>query len=79
MGHTHINTSEASRYGNYHKGQEKDGTNSIYLWMMFQPNTKNFTEGNKEWELTHMARTQQSTIVKASTSRHCNRPRTYVP
>ena len=47
--------------------------------MLFQTDTKNFTEDDKEWELPHMARPQKSTIVKASDSQNCNIPRTYVP
>ena len=47
--------------------------------MLFQPNTKKFPEGDKEWELPHMARPQQSTIVKAPASQNCNSPRTYAP
>ena len=49
MGHTYINTSEALRYRNHHIGQDKDITNPISSWMLFQPNTKKFTEGDKEW------------------------------
>ena len=75
--YTYLKTSEASIYGNNHKGQDKDRTNPIYPWILFQPNTKNFPEGDKEWELTHMDRPQNSTIIKASTSKHCNRPRAY--
>ena len=59
MGYTHLNTSEASRYGNHNKGQDKDRNNSISSWMLFQPDTKTFPEGYKEWELLHMARPQQ--------------------
>ena len=79
MGHTHSNTSEASSYGNHHKEQDKDRTNPISPWMLFKPDTKNFPEGDKEWELPHMDRPQQSKIVKAPASQHCNRPRKYVP
>ena len=39
--------------------------------MLFQYDTKNFPEGDKEWELPHMAKPQQSKIVKASASNHC--------
>ena len=59
MGNTHIKTHEALRYGNHHKGQDKDGNNSISSWMLSQLNTKNFPEIDKEWELTHMDRPQQ--------------------
>ena len=48
MGHTHLKTSEASRYGNHCKGQEKDGNNPISSWVVIQPNTKKFPEGDKE-------------------------------
>ena len=64
MLHTHINTSETSRYGNHRKGQNKDGTNPIFSWMLFQPDTKNFQEGDEEWKYPYMARPKQSTIVK---------------
>ena len=47
--------------------------------MLFHPNTKNFPEGDKEWELPHMARPQNSKIVKAYDSQHCNSPRIYGP
>ena len=70
MGHTHLKNNEASRYGNNHKGQDKDETNPISSCMLFQYDTKNFPEGDKEWELPHMAKPQQSTIVKASASHH---------
>ena len=79
MGHTHLKTNEVSRYGNNHKGQDKDETNTISSCMMFQYDTKNFPEGDKEWELPHMAKPQQSTIVKASESHNCNIPRKYGP
>ena len=47
MEHTHIKTSKASRYGNYNYGQDKDGTNQISSWMLFQTNNKNFPEDDK--------------------------------
>ena len=47
MGHTHFKTSEALRYVNNHKGQDKDRTNQISSWMLFQPDTKNFPESDK--------------------------------
>ena len=47
--------------------------------MLFQPDTKNFSKGDKEWELPHVARPQQSTTVKAYASQNCNIPRTYRP
>ena len=72
MGHNHLKTSEASRYVNHHKRKYKDGTNPIPSWMLFQPGTKNFYESDKEWELPHMARPQQSTAVKASDSQNCS-------
>ena len=56
MGHTHLNTSEASSFGNNNKGQDKDRTNTIFSWMLFQPDTKNFPEGDKEWKLPQMDR-----------------------
>ena len=68
MGLTNLNTSEASSYGNYQKEQDEDRTDPISPWMLFQPDTKNFPEGDKEWELPHMARPQQSNIVKAYAS-----------
>ena len=49
MVHTHIKTSEASRYGNNHKGQDKDRTNTISSWALFQPYAKNFPESDKKW------------------------------
>ena len=70
MGHTHIKNSEAYRYGNHHKGQDKDRTNPIFSWMLFQPDTKNFPEDDKEWKLPHMYSSQKSKIVKASASQH---------
>ena len=51
MGHTHINTSEVMRYGNHHKGQDKEITNPISLCILFQPDSKNFLEGDKYWKL----------------------------
>ena len=47
--------------------------------MMYQPNTNNFSEGDKECKLPHMAIPQQSTIVKFSAPQHCNIPRTSGP
>ena len=47
MGHTHLNNIEALRYDNHHKGKDKDITNPIFSWMLFQPNTNNFIEGDK--------------------------------
>ena len=79
MVHTHLKTRESSRYGNRHKEKNKDGTNPISSWMMFQTNTKKFTEGNKVWKLPHMDTPQQSTIVKAFDSHHCNSLRTHGP
>ena len=79
MVHTHLKTSEASRCGNHHNGQDKGGNNSISSWMIFQPDTKNFPGGDKECKLPQMARPQQSIIVKAYASQHCNSPRTYGP
>ena len=32
---------------NHHTGQDKDRTNPISSWMLFQPDTKNFPEGDK--------------------------------
>ena len=72
MGHTHIKTSETLRSCNHNKIQDEDITNPVYLWMLFQPHFKKFTEVDQEWQLIHMARTQQSTIVRASDSQHCN-------
>ena len=48
---------------------------------MFQPDTNKFPDGDKWWELTHIARLQQSTFffVKASASQDCDNPRTYGP
>ena len=47
MGNTHLNTSEVSRYGNHHKGQDKDGNNPISPWILYHTDTKNFLEGDK--------------------------------
>ena len=79
MVHTHLKTSEASRCGNHHNGQDKGGNNSISSWMIFQPDTKNFPGGDKECKLPQMDRPQQSIIFKAYASQHCNSPRTYGP
>ena len=68
MGHNHIKTSETFRSCNHNKIQDEDITNPVYLWMLFQPHFKKFTEVDQEWQLIHMARPQQSTIVKSSTS-----------
>ena len=42
-----LKTSEAQQYGNHHKGQDEDKTNPIYALVLFQPDTKNFPEGDK--------------------------------
>ena len=42
--------------------------------MLFQPDTKNFPEGDKEWKLPHMAGPQQSEIFKASSPQHYSSP-----
>ena len=47
MRHTHIDTKKASRYESYHKGKDKGGTNPLFSWILFQPDTKNSPEGNK--------------------------------
>ena len=79
MGHNHLKNSEASRYISHHKGRDKYGTNPIYSWMLFQPDTNKFPEGDKEWKLPHIDRPQQSRIVKSSASQHWNIPSTYGP
>ena len=79
MGLTHLNTSEALRYLNHHKGQDKDGNNTISSWMLFQPDIKNFPEGDKEWKVPHMDSPQQSTIVKSYSPQNCNIPNTSAP
>ena len=45
--------------------------------MLLQAYTNKFYEVNKKGEVTHLARPQQSTIVKAPTAHHYNRLRTY--
>ena len=47
--------------------------------MIFQNDTKNFPEVDKEWKLPHMAKPQQSTTDKASAPQNCNIPRTSGP
>ena len=79
MVHTHIKTSDSSLYGNHHNGRDKSGTNPISSWMLFQPDTKNFPEGDKEWKIPHMDRPQKSTIVKSYAPHHCNSYRTSGP
>ena len=63
MKHTYLKTIEISRSCNHHKRQKEDKIYPISLWMMLQPQPKNFPEGNKKWKLYHMARTQQSTLA----------------
>ena len=56
MVHTHIKIIEVSCYGNHQKRQDKEGANTIASCMLFQPDTKKFPEGDKEWKLPHMTR-----------------------
>ena len=46
---------------------------------MFHHDTKNFSEGDKEWKLPHMSRPQKSNIVQVSAFQHCKSPMTYGP
>ena len=47
MGYNYLNTSDVLRYVNRHKGQDKDINNPISSWILVQPDTKKFPEGDK--------------------------------
>ena len=79
MGPTHLKTCESSGSWKHHKLQDVDWTSTISSWMMFQPHPNKSPKGNQEWKIPHMARPQQSTIVKAYASQNFNNLRTYWP
>ena len=47
MGHTHINTIETPSPCDHNTGQYKDISYSVSTWMLLQPYTNSFYEGDK--------------------------------
>ena len=47
MGHTHLNTIVTSSPCNYDKRKYKNRTDAVSPWMLIQPYTKGFFEGDK--------------------------------
>ena len=59
MGHTHIKTIETLIPYDHNKVQDKDRSNPVSTWMLLHNYSKNSSEGDHEWKITHLDRPQQ--------------------